>query len=583
MQCGSLSCRAFVLILGTASALVAAPAVVSLPYARADGLMTDTWTQRSPATSPSARIFSAMAYDAARGETVLFGGGGTLGDTWTWNGTTWTQHFPATSPPARSLAAMAYDAARGETVLFGGDGGGGAIVLLADTWTWNGTTWTQHFLATSPSARREAVMAYDTIRDETILFGGKNESVLGDTWTWNGTIWTQHSPATSPSARYQTAMTYDTARGETVLFGGFDSQVIYLGDTWAWNGTTWTQHFPVTSPPARSRATMVYDTTRHQPVLFGGGGLIKNFNDTWTYDTTGYPSDACAAGAVVADGFAGSAYVRIRTVTADARTTWVCVRADGPSISYGGKFTVANPSATLPAPPTTDTASSACTSTPGNAIPGQHPIQAGSIGDPAEPATYVPFLLDAHATTSEAWVCVGVGTVQRRIVVPAPAGATAPTVVFTPDPPGSQTPSAPTAITPSGSCQSGGGETGRLLNTTVADARAFFYTWQPAASILKLCVRAEGVVSAGGVLTVDATAAGGVPSSIATSTTDLTPCTLSVIKLDTPGIEVRRSAGTATPASVCLVIGTSALRVTVDADNGQPPATVSWTPDPGTP
>ena len=51
-----------------------------------------------------------MAYDAATGAIVLFGGGGThgdLSDTWTWNGTTWTKQAPATSPSAREGASMA--------------------------------------------------------------------------------------------------------------------------------------------------------------------------------------------------------------------------------------------------------------------------------------------------------------------------------------------------------------------------------------------------------------------------------------------------------------------------------------------
>ena len=65
-----------------------------------------------------------MAYDAATGTVVLFGGDGSaparLGGTWTWDGTTWTKQHPATSPPARSGASMAYDAATGTVVLFGG-------------------------------------------------------------------------------------------------------------------------------------------------------------------------------------------------------------------------------------------------------------------------------------------------------------------------------------------------------------------------------------------------------------------------------------------------------------------------------
>ena len=48
-----------------------------------------------------------MAYDAADGTVVLFGGqgrSGSLGDTWTWDGSAWTQAHPSTSPPALSAA-----------------------------------------------------------------------------------------------------------------------------------------------------------------------------------------------------------------------------------------------------------------------------------------------------------------------------------------------------------------------------------------------------------------------------------------------------------------------------------------------
>ena len=57
---------------------------------------------------------------------------------------TWTQQHPATSPPGRFGASMAYDPATGDMVLFGGLGDtGGLLGSLGDTWTWNGTTWAQ--------------------------------------------------------------------------------------------------------------------------------------------------------------------------------------------------------------------------------------------------------------------------------------------------------------------------------------------------------------------------------------------------------------------------------------------------------
>jgi len=63
----------------------------------------------------TARAGHAMAYDAARGQVVLFGGwnGGPLSDTWVWDGSNWVPKFSASRPPARFAHAMAYDAARG--------------------------------------------------------------------------------------------------------------------------------------------------------------------------------------------------------------------------------------------------------------------------------------------------------------------------------------------------------------------------------------------------------------------------------------------------------------------------------------
>jgi len=197
-----------------------------------------TWTRQHPAASPAARFGAAVAYDAATGSVVLFGGavgfGGRWGnDTWTWNGTTWTQQHPATSPPARAFASMAYDAATGTAVLFGGFGSPGP---LADTWTWDGTTWTQQHPATSPPARDGASMAYDTATSTAVLFGGYNVNgpgPLADTWTWDGTTWTQQHPATSPPARCCASMAYDTATSSAVLFGGAGPHG-NLGGTWTW-------------------------------------------------------------------------------------------------------------------------------------------------------------------------------------------------------------------------------------------------------------------------------------------------------------------------------------------------------------
>jgi hypothetical protein len=199
-----------------------------------------TWTRQHPATSPPARWEASMRYDAATRTVVLFGGGMAgnrpLNDTWTWNGTGWTQRHPATSPPAQELPTTAYDYATRTVVL---------LDVLDDTWTWNGTNWTQQHPATSPPAREAAAMAYDAATSSAVLFGGCGNMpptcLLNDTWTWNGTDWTQQHPATSPPARDQALMAYDGATRTMVLFGGRDAGPTLLNDTWTWNGSTWTQ------------------------------------------------------------------------------------------------------------------------------------------------------------------------------------------------------------------------------------------------------------------------------------------------------------------------------------------------------
>jgi hypothetical protein len=91
-----------------------------------------------------------------------------------------------------------------------------------------------------------------------VLFGGlgalRDPHLFGDTWTFDGTTWTQQAPPVSPPAREGHAMA--TAGDRVVLFGGSDLQGNPMGDTWTWDGATWRQESPPASPPARSAHAM---------------------------------------------------------------------------------------------------------------------------------------------------------------------------------------------------------------------------------------------------------------------------------------------------------------------------------------
>jgi len=248
-----------------------------------------TWAEVSTPTSPAARSAHAMAYDSARGVVVLFGGEGRgdVADTWEYEGTAWTKTVAPASPFSRYNHAMAYDAAREVVVLFGGY----HERELEDTWEFDGRSWVEVATGNRPSARHNHAMAYDAARRVVVLFSGEQGTYEGDlapadTWEYDGTTWTEVSLG-SPPARLGHAMAYDAARGVVVLFGGGGGRSAPRADTWEFDGTTWTEIAAPTSPGARFHHTMAYDSARGVVVLFGGyADAWTILTDTWEYDGT---------------------------------------------------------------------------------------------------------------------------------------------------------------------------------------------------------------------------------------------------------------------------------------------------------
>jgi hypothetical protein len=246
------------------------------------------WMLLSPTVSPPARESHAMAYDQARQRVVVFGGfdGPANGedweraDTWEFDGSTWTEVTPASTPPARTGGAAAFDAARGVVVLFGGIRNL-PPPRLADTWEYDGTTWNEVTPATSPTPRVGHCMTYDEARHRVVLFSG--DSGPADTWEYDGTTWTETTPSTSPPARGMYALAYDAKHERVILFGGGDGSRS-LNDTWAYDGSAWEELTLAASPPARFGHALVYDAARERIVLFGGYDGSRYLNDTWELD-----------------------------------------------------------------------------------------------------------------------------------------------------------------------------------------------------------------------------------------------------------------------------------------------------------
>ena len=222
---------------------------------------------------PPARSAHSIAYDTHRARIVLFGGfftdsagGRRLGDTWEWDGTRWTQAITA-SPGPRAFAMMAYDSWRGHTVVFGGGQPGGAS---NDMWTWDGDRWARIDPAGSwPAARFNGVMVFDTRRGRLVLFGGvqgAGRDRLADLWEWDGQRWTERSGADRPTAINDFDMAYDPARGRVVLFGGTANDSSILDEVWEWDGS------PVDPTPAIARTGMAAQALRARPGLRSATG-----------------------------------------------------------------------------------------------------------------------------------------------------------------------------------------------------------------------------------------------------------------------------------------------------------------------
>lgn len=72
---------------------------------------------------------------------------------------------------------MAFDDSNDRVVLFGGSGLGGT---LGDTWLWDGASWQPQFVA-APSPRYEHAMVYDSGRAGFSMVSMKAVAVIGPT------------------------------------------------------------------------------------------------------------------------------------------------------------------------------------------------------------------------------------------------------------------------------------------------------------------------------------------------------------------------------------------------------------------
>jgi hypothetical protein len=118
-----------------------------------------------------------MCFHAGIGKTVLFGGldvqiGGN-DKTWTYDGTNRTEVVIAGAKPSpRTGARMAYDSFRGVCVMTGGQDPMTGTPF-ADTWEFDGTSWTQ-IASSLATPRLQGMLAFMPTSRRMIYYGGIN-------------------------------------------------------------------------------------------------------------------------------------------------------------------------------------------------------------------------------------------------------------------------------------------------------------------------------------------------------------------------------------------------------------------------
>jgi hypothetical protein len=253
---------------------------------------TNTWTNMNP-NDIGGTLLGRQAHRIAYYETadrmILFGGAEEEGignrfmnDTWEYdyNNNTWKKLNPTVIGgvlPEMCGFGMTYDASADRIVLFGGYNGSDLGTFYDQTWIfdYHNNTWTKqnpNFVGGALTPRFMIQMVYDSNKERSILFGGKQDSNtnqenynFNETWeydyddkTWYNLSYLEIGGTLYPREAY--GVVYDSASDKTIVTCGFyqhgyntPENDCFLNDTWVLNSNeltsviTWATDEPADS------------------------------------------------------------------------------------------------------------------------------------------------------------------------------------------------------------------------------------------------------------------------------------------------------------------------------------------------
>jgi hypothetical protein len=305
------------------------------------------WHEITPEKMPDCVNDAAMVYQIHSRSIILIGGVCAATDpftakTWEWNGTNWAEVTTVTAVARTTGSALAYDAMRETTVLYGGMehldpaprsvtilfsnrnwrfailqtrpsprshfgftgdpvnntvwllGGVGEYnnVYAADLWGFRNGQWFVKAAKTPPPSCVGVAAAFDSNRSKLVYVCWPDTGLDMEVYEFDGTEFKTFSPKDKPDARRFGALVYDDNIKKVVFFGGYDGQD-YKDDTWTWDGTNWAE-IRRDRPPNRGVHAMWYDPLAKRTILYGGIGResidhrVDRFSDMWAFNGNGW-------------------------------------------------------------------------------------------------------------------------------------------------------------------------------------------------------------------------------------------------------------------------------------------------------
>jgi protein phosphatase len=205
----------------------------------------------------------------------------------------WSQVVAANDgPPARHDHSAVFDPVRQQLVIFGGRD----AEAFGDTWIFDRATRMWHAVdAAGPAPRFGHGAVYDAAHRRMLIVMGQGAEFFNDVWAFDldQQTWTElkanDRSATAPRPRYGQSAVLDS-QGRVLISHGFSDQGRF-DDTWAFDVATarWVDLTPASGarPLKRCLHALIYEATSDRMILFGG--CSSGFGpcpqgDLWAFD-----------------------------------------------------------------------------------------------------------------------------------------------------------------------------------------------------------------------------------------------------------------------------------------------------------